>query len=106
MSDASWYRWQDDALTLSMRVQPKSSRNDLAGIGDDLLKVRITAPPVDGQANTHLIRLLAKWFGVSRSKVTLVRGDTGRMKQIRIESPRAFPDDSLFEAVQADRPKA
>jgi uncharacterized protein (TIGR00251 family) len=53
--------------------------------------VRITAPPVDGKANTHLLRFLAKAFGVAPSRVSLLSGEGNRMKRICIESPIKFP---------------
>jgi uncharacterized protein (TIGR00251 family) len=90
---------------LSVRAQPKSSRNDIAGVSNEQLKIRITAPPVDGKANEHLIRLLAKWMGVAKSQVTLLRGETGRIKLFAIQSPRTFPKGSEeFKAVEAARP--
>ncbi|HEC19218.1 MAG TPA: YggU family protein [Gammaproteobacteria bacterium] len=93
---ANWYRWQDDTLTLWLRVQPKASRDEIIGPSDDgqrgmSLKIRITAPPVDGQANTQLIKFLAKSFGVAKSRVRIVAGDNGRHKQVRIHSPTRLP---------------
>ena len=106
MNTISWFSWHDDTLVLSVRVQPKSSRDDISGENNDQLKIRITAPPVDGQANEHLIRLLAKWFDVPRARITLLRGETGRTKLIAIEAPCRFPAaDDLFVPVSAARPK-
>jgi len=56
------------------------------------LKVRLTAPPVDGKANAELLRFLAEAFGVPRRNVTLVRGETSRAKVVRIAHPAARPD--------------
>ncbi len=58
---------------------------------DDAYRVRISAPPVEGKANTHLIRFLAKAFGVGRSRVTLIRGSRARRKLFRIQAPARFP---------------
>jgi uncharacterized protein len=60
-------------------------------IDGDRLRLRITAPPVDGAANTHLLRFLAQVFGVSNGRVELVRGLTGREKTVRIRSPTVIP---------------
>jgi len=60
--------------------------------------VRITAPPVEGKANTHLIRFLAKSFGVPRSQVTLLGGDRSRPKRIAIESPSRLPASTQIPA--------
>lgn len=89
----AWYRWEGEDLILALRVQPKASRDELvAADGDgDSLKVRITAPPVDGKANAHLIKFLAKAFGVAKSRVTLESGDSGRHKRLRIHAPSKLP---------------
>ena len=89
--NALWYRWQGEALLLTLRVQPRASRDEFVAPHGEGYKVRITAPPVDGKANEHLIGFLAKAFGVSRSQVTLESGESGRNKRFRIQSPTRFP---------------
>lgn len=86
-----WYRWEGDDLLLAVRVQPRASRDELVGPLGDELKIRLTAPPVDGKANTHLVKVLAKAFGVPRNAVILLSGDTGRSKRLRIEKPARLP---------------
>ena len=86
-----FYHWQDDALILNIRVQPRASRDEIAEIMGDCLKVRITAPPVDGKANQHLIGFLAKTFGVAKSNIELLSGDTGRIKRLKIANPGQLP---------------
>ncbi len=79
-------------MLLNIRVQPRASRDEIVGPhGDGALKVRITAPPVEGKANAYLIRFLARAFGVSRSQVSLLGGDSSRNKRIAIESPTKLP---------------
>ena len=83
-------------LILSVRVQPKASSDEIVGpcadaLGGESLKVRITAPPVDGKANAHLIKLLAKAFGVAKSRVSVVAGDSGRQKRVNINGPTQLP---------------
>lgn len=86
-----WHRWDGADLILTVRVQPRAARDELVA-EDARLKVRITAPPVDGAANAHLIRYLAGQFGVAPSRTALVRGATGRDKVVRISAPRVLPD--------------
>jgi len=85
-------RWDGDDLILNVRVQPRASRDEIVGPHGDDLKIRITAPPVDGRANTHLIRFLAKIFAVPRGRVALLTGDSGRSKRLRISAPNRLPE--------------
>lgn len=80
----------DNGVTLTLRVQPKASRDELLW-QDETLKLRVTAPPVDGKANLHVRKFLAKQFGVAPSRVTIVGGETGRHKRVRIEKPQRCP---------------
>ncbi len=88
---AGWYVWQGTALVLDIRVQPRASRNEIAGVIGEQLKVRLTAPPVDGKANLALLKFLAQCCGVPRGQVTLLSGDAGRNKRVRIDKPRQLP---------------
>lgn len=88
------YQWQDNALLLYCLLQPRSSKNEIVGLHDNRLKICITAPPVDGKANKHLIATVAKWFGVSKNQVMIVRGETGRHKTLRIEQPSKLPTEA------------
>lgn len=88
----SFYHWQDQDLYLALYIQPRSSRNEIIGEHNQRLKIKITAPPVDGQANIEIIKLLAKTFGVSKSNVTLISGETGREKRVCIHAPKRLID--------------
>ena len=86
-----FYEWNHDDLILRIKVQPKASKDELCEAMGNCLKVRITAPPVDGKANQHLIKFLAKQFKVSKSQVKLLSGDIGREKRLKISSPNFLP---------------
>lgn len=86
-----FYIWEGEDLLLTLRVQPRASKDKVIGPHGDALKVRITAPPVDGAANQHLIRFFAKLCGVSASAVSVQSGATGRNKRLRIKAPAALP---------------
>jgi uncharacterized protein len=73
-----------DHTDLSVRAQPRAARSEIVGQRGDALKVRLTAPPVEGAANRELEKLLAKVLGVSRSSVEVLRGASGREKVLRI----------------------
>lgn len=83
---------QADGLLLNLYIQPKASRDQIVGTHGDELKIAITAPPVDGKANAHLTKFLAKQFKVAKGQVSILKGELGRHKQIHIEAPRQVPD--------------
>nr|WP_035416176.1 DUF167 family protein YggU [Ferrimonas kyonanensis] len=83
---------QADGLLLNLYIQPKASRDQWVGVHGDELKVAITAPPVDGKANAHLTKFLAKQFKVAKGQVMIRKGELGRHKQIQIDSPRQIPE--------------
>ena len=71
-------------ITFDVLVQPRASRPRLGPIHGDRLKVAVTAPPVDGEANAAVIELLARALGVARSSVEVIAGAASRRKTIRI----------------------
>lgn len=91
MTGSDWYSWDGTALILHLRVQPRASRDEFAGVHGQQLKIRLTAPPVDGKANRTLLKFLAKSCGVPTAQVTLLSGESGRNKRVRIENPRILP---------------
>lgn len=70
---------------LNIRLQPRARRNEIVGVRDGALVVRVTAPPVDGKANGALCKLLAKALGVAPSTVAVVRGQSSRDKVVRVD---------------------
>jgi len=74
----SYFRWDGEDLILDCRLQPKASKDEFAGLHGERLKIRLTAPPVDGKANAHLLAFLAKAFGVAKSQVSLESGELNR----------------------------
>jgi uncharacterized protein (TIGR00251 family) len=71
-------------VTFAVRVVPRASRNEIVGVHGDALKVRLTAPPVEGRANEALVAFLAQRLGVRKSQVEIVAGATSRHKMIRV----------------------
>ncbi|MBZ0118555.1 MAG: DUF167 family protein [Sandaracinaceae bacterium] len=67
-----------------MHVSPRASRDAIGGLHDGALKITITAPPVDGEANAAIVKLLAKRLGVAKRDVVIARGETGRRKTIEV----------------------
>ncbi|MGH9768205.1 MAG: DUF167 domain-containing protein [Blastocatellia bacterium] len=75
---------KDGAVTFAVRVQPRASKSGVAGELDGAIKIRLAAPPVDGEANEELLRFLAKILGVPRANVSLISGATGKNKVVRV----------------------
>jgi uncharacterized protein (TIGR00251 family) len=75
---------KDGTVLLSLYVQPRAGKNELAGIHDGVLKIRLTAPPVDGRANKAVVAFLSKTLRVSKSALVLTSGLKNRRKQIKI----------------------
>ena len=75
-----------ESCTIKVRVQPKSSRNQVDGFQDGALRVRVTAAPTEGQANAAVIALLAKTLGVSKSRLEIIRGYSSRDKVVSVDT--------------------
>lgn len=72
-------------VRLHLFIQPKSSKNEIVGLHNDLLKIKLTAQPIDGKANEALIEFLADYFDIPKRHIILVRGDTGRNKTVELQ---------------------
>lgn len=84
-------RRQGERLVLEVRLQPRAGSDSVVGMENGRLRIRVTAPPVDDAANRRMIALLAKEFGVAKSRVRLLAGARARDKRVAIESPRRRP---------------
>lgn len=80
-------------IRLRIFLQPKASRDQLVGLHDNELKIAITAPPVDGAANAHLLKYLSKLFKVPKSTIILEKGELQRHKQLFIPQPKIIPPE-------------
>ena len=77
---------RDGRLRFGIRVQPRASRDEVAGFWGGVLRVRLRAPPVDGKANEALVAFLAAELGLSRSQVRIVSGIGSRNKVIEVDA--------------------
>ena len=73
-------------MRLNVRVLPRSSKNEAAAMPDGTLKVKLTAPPVEGAANAALIKLLSEHFKVAKSAIKIIKGAKGKNKTIEIRN--------------------
>lgn len=83
----AWFDDKGDHLIVNIRAIPRASKDAIQGVLGDALKVRIQAPPVEGKANAYLIKFLSDHWGIPRNSITLISGETGRNKRLRISNP-------------------
>ena len=83
--------WEKEGVKLCLHVQPGAAQSEWVGPETRGFKVRIASRPIEGQANKTLIQFLAELFKVPQAQVTMVRGNKGREKWVRIDSPRRLP---------------
>jgi uncharacterized protein (TIGR00251 family) len=72
-------------ITIRVRVQPGASRNEIVGIREGALCVRLTSPPVEGAANKECIRFLSKKLHIAKSNISIIRGERSRNKVLQLE---------------------
>jgi uncharacterized protein (TIGR00251 family) len=101
---APWYRWDGEDLLLAVHVQPGARADRIDGCHGDRLKIRISAPPVDGKANDHLLRHLAGLFDVPLRSVSLLSGAGARAKRVRIRQPARLLAEITSARVQVVAP--
>lgn len=75
----------DSGVLIKIYVQPKASKNELAGLQGDELKLRLTSPPIEGAANKSCREFLAKALGIAKGRVTLLAGQKSRHKRLLAE---------------------
>lgn len=80
-----------DELRIRTRVTPRAAHSELQGMVDGMLRIRTTAAPADGAANKDVIKQLAKAFGVPKSAIVLLRGESSRIKDFVIHKPTRRP---------------
>jgi len=84
MSPATGKLAAEPYVTLSLRVQPRASRNAVVGWTGDTLKIRLTAPPVEGAANAACLAFLADLLDLPQSQFEILRGERSRNKVVQI----------------------
>ncbi|MGO9612036.1 MAG: DUF167 domain-containing protein [Dissulfurispiraceae bacterium] len=77
----------DDSIVIEVKVIPRSSKKGIMGYTGDVLKVKVTAPPVDGAANEQLMELLSEKFGVRKGNIVILKGETSKRKTVKIINP-------------------
>jgi uncharacterized protein len=84
-----------DGLRVHVLAQPRASRDAIVGVHDGQLKVALTAPPVDGEANAALVAFFAKALRVPKRRVSLVQGEASRRKTVLVEGDAGAHEEAL-----------
>jgi uncharacterized protein (TIGR00251 family) len=95
---APWLREVPGGVRITVRLSPKAARDKVLGVHGEALKIAITAPPVEGKANRHLIRFLAKRLGVAQGALSIVSGELSREKVIEAAGVRAAEAEAILGA--------
>jgi uncharacterized protein (TIGR00251 family) len=91
----------EESATVTVHVLPRASREEVAGLYGDAVRVRLTAPPLENRANEALVRFLAAALGVSRSRVDVAAGRRGREKIVRVAG---ISRDDIFRRLGLETP--
>ena len=98
MSPPPWLREVPGGVRITVRLAPKAARDRVLGVHGEALKVAVTSPPVEGKANRHLIRFLAKRLGVPQGALSIVSGELSRDKVIEAAGVRALDAEAILGA--------
>jgi uncharacterized protein (TIGR00251 family) len=79
------YSKAKDGIIIEVKVDPRSSRNEIVGVVDKTVRIKLTAPPVEGAANEQLIKLLAERFDIRKSDVIIMKGESSRHKLVKLK---------------------
>jgi uncharacterized protein (TIGR00251 family) len=85
-----------DGVVFNIRVLPRSSRCELTGIQDDALKLKITAPPVEGKANEECIGFLSKLLGIRKSSIKIIAGHKTKNKRVLVSGIKKEDIESII----------
>jgi uncharacterized protein (TIGR00251 family) len=99
LNNKGWFRRERDTLYLSIQIQTRAGKDEIAGIRNGRLLLRIKTPPVDGKANLRLLEFLAERLHVPRSRLKIVQGEHNRYKVVAVsECGIIDPGVALFAA--------
>lgn len=91
----NWYRRDGESIVLVLHIQPGAKRTEVAGLHGEALKIRLSAPPIDGKANEALLSFIADKFGVPQRGVELLRGGQSRHKMVKVTGSLVLPESLL-----------
>jgi uncharacterized protein (TIGR00251 family) len=81
----NWISSTEDGVLINVRVVPRASKNEIVGVRDNALRIRLQTPPIEGRANRKLVRLLATTLDIPRNRISIVSGDKSRNKRVLVK---------------------
>lgn len=81
---ASWYRYSNGNLILTLYIQPGAKSTEVIGLHGDALKIKLASPPIDGKANKALLQFIAGQFDIPLRQIKLIRGEKSRHKTVEL----------------------
>lgn len=87
-----------DGILFTVQVTPRAKRDEISRVTDDVVKIRLNAPPVEGRANEALIKFLADRLDIPRGQVEIVRGETSRRKVVRVRGVSVAQIKAIIKA--------
>ena len=97
--DPQIYTVTGNGIILNLNIQPRSSKNQVCGVQDNALKIRLTSPPVDGAANKLCREFLADLLDVPKSAVEIISGETSRHKRVRVTTSNPDQTRRLLDSI-------
>lgn len=89
---SAWYRLQHETIILTLHIQPGAKRSEIIGLHGDALKIKLSAPPIEGRANEALLKFIAELFDVPLRNVELKQGEQSRRKVVVIAGSKVNPE--------------
>lgn len=96
---ATWYRYSNGNLILTLYIQPGAKSNEVIGLHGDALKIKLASPPIDGKANKSLLQFIAAQFDIPLRQIKLIRGEKSRYKTIELLGCTTNPESIFSEDV-------
>ncbi|EMD46572.1 hypothetical protein EHI5A_162950 [Entamoeba histolytica KU27] len=94
----SFIKQHNSNVIIEVEIKPNAKTSEIQGVEDGLLKVSINSPPVDGKANTEVIAFMASTFGIKKSNVKLIKGQTSHHKTLQFEN---WTREKVLQIIQA-----
>ena len=98
-NECKWLQEAKDGVVLTVKAVPRAAKSEIAGVDDEWLRVRIKAPPVDGKANEAIVKFFAALFSLPKGAVSIISGDTARLKRVKISGMTAEKARNALHAV-------